>query len=703
MRAVVCLTALMLTVATGAQAQSSYTDETTPEGWAWAQIRNDRIADFNIHCGTSALDPHAKTGWDDPCRQVSAKFIEDILIVAKLRDQVLRRRVRLRGAHISGPLNLSDAEITAEVWLDASRIDGDVYLADSRWSRSLSFDGTMVTGRLDAERLRSESDVYLKHAMFGQEVNLLGAKIDGALGMDGSSFATIVELNRLIVGGALFMRDHATFGGDVDLAAAKVGSNLEMSSSSFAAAVDANSLNVGGDLLMRDHATFGSEVNLVGAKVGGNLEMETSSFAAAVDADGLTVGGALLMRDHATFAGEVNLVGAKISSNLEMDTASFAATVDADGLTVGGYLFMRDHATFGSEVNLLGAKVGSNLEMDNSSFSDTVTAESLAVERNLFMRGATFGGTVELFGAKISGGLDLGSSTATNIDLSNAETGEFRFGGLKWRCSNDKAPAPADTATAAPGGKSPPLRWPLGNSDWRTARCDGADAPKLTLRNAHVSSLQDSPDAWPPALDLEGFRYDRLGGFGGVGRDDMRQRTPAEWQDWLERDPAFSTQPYSELGSVLAAAGRRDTADAIEFAGRERERGEACASWSRAGSCAWLTFLSYVAGYGIGLYTFLVLLWVLGLAGFGADVLWYSPNARQHGYSWRLGASLHRLLPVIELSKEFTDFFDNPPPKPGDPPNLSRFQTAYFAGHAIAGWVLGFFLLAAMGGITQKG
>jgi hypothetical protein len=658
MRAVVCLTALMLTVATGAQAQSSYTDETTPEGWAWAQIRNDRIADFNIHCGTSALDPHAKTGWDDPCRQVSAQFIEDILIGPIWRDQVLRRRVRLRGAHISGPLNLSDAEITAEVWLDASRIDGDVYLADSRWSRSLSFDGTMVTGWLDAERLRSESDVYLKHAMFGQEVNLHGAKIDGALGMDGSTFATIVELNRLIVGGALFMRDHATFGGDVDLAAAKVG---------------------------------------------GNLEMSSSSFAAAVSASGLTVDGALLMRDHATFGGEVNLVGAKISSNFEMDTASFAATVDADGLTVGGYLFMRDHATFGSEVNLLGAKVGSNLEMDNSSFSDTVTAESLAVERNLFMRGATFGGTVELFGAKISGSLDLGSSTATNIDLSNAETGEFRFGGLKWRCSNDKAPAPADTATAAPGGKSPPLRWPLGNSDWRTARCDGADAPKLTLRNAHVSSLQDSPDAWPPALDLEGFRYDRLGGFGGVGRDDMRQRTPAEWQDWLERDPAFSTQPYTELGSVLAAAGRRDTADAIEFAGRERERGEACASWSRAGSCAWLTFLSYVAGYGIGLYTFLVLLWVLGLAGFGADVLWYSPNARQHGYSWRLGASLHRLLPVIELSKEFTDFFDNPPPKPGDPPNLSRFQTAYFAGHAIAGWVLGFFLLAAMGGITQKG
>jgi hypothetical protein len=71
---------------------------------------------------------------------------------------------------------------------------------------------------------------------------------------------------------------------------------------------------------------------------------------------------------------------------------------------------------------------------------------------------------------------------------------------------------------------------------------------------------------------------------------------------------------------------------------------------------------------------------------------------------WRLGASLHRLLPVVELSKEFKDFFDNPQPSNAEEPrNLNRWQTAYFAGHAIAGWVLGLFLLAAMSGLTQKG
>jgi hypothetical protein len=200
-------------------------------------------------------------------------------------------------------------------------------------------------------------------------------------------------------------------------------------------------------------------------------------------------------------------------------------------------------------------------------------------------------------------------------------------------------------------------------------------------------------DAWPPSVNLDGFRYDRLW--------DIGQRSPEEWTDWIAR-ATFSPQPYTQLSSVLVAAGSRDAAEAIQFAGRERERDEA---WAHGdlGSWAWLSYLSLTSGYGIGLYTFRVLWWVLALTILGAGVLWYSPNARRHGLVWRLGASLHRLLPVVELSKEFKDFFDNPPTEGGEPPNLNRFQIAYFAGQAIAGYVLGFFLLAAMGGLTQKG
>jgi hypothetical protein len=238
----------------------------------------------------------------------------------------------------------------------------------------------------------------------------------------------------------------------------------------------------------------------------------------------------------------------------------------------------------------------------------------------------------------------------------------------------------------------------------------------IILRNVHVDAFQDSIDAWPPLIDLEGFRYDRLGGvLGGdsIGRNDMRQRSTEEWTDWIERDRTFSTQPYTQLAAVLLAAGRRNTAEAIQFAGRQRERGEA---WGNGdlGSWAWLTVLSSVLGYGIGLYTFRVLWWVGGFTALGAMVLfWWSPNARArwcgpnawfYGTPWLLAASLHRLLPLVRLSKEFKDFFDNPPANSDWPRrNLSPGLAAYFAGHAIIGWALGLFLLAAMGRAYAEG
>jgi hypothetical protein len=62
---------------------------------------------------------------------------------------------------------------------------------------------------------------------------------------------------------------------------------------------------------------------------------------------------------------------------------------------------------------------------------------------------------------------------------------------------------------------------------------------------------------------------------------------------------------------------------------------------------------------------------------------------------------LHRLLPILGLGKEFTDFFDDAPTKENWP-NLSRPLRLYFAAHAIFGWALGLLVVAAMSGIIQK-
>jgi hypothetical protein len=88
---------------------------------------------------------------------------------------------------------------------------------------------------------------------------------------------------------------------------------------------------------------------------------------------------------------------------------------------------------------------------------------------------------------------------------------------------------------------------------------------------------------------------------------------------------------------------------------------------------------------------------IIGISLAGAALPWMTvPAAKQHGPIWCFGASLARLLPVIEINKEFTDFF-------GDPQRnyFNGWQSFIFSFMGIVGWVLGLILLAAVSGLTQ--
>ena len=108
--------------------------------------------------------------------------------------------------------------------------------------------------------------------------------------------------------------------------------------------------------------------------------------------------------------------------------------------------------------------------------------------------------------------------------------------------------------------------------------------------------------------------------------------------------------------------------------------------------------LNYGFGYGIGIRTFRVLIWVIIISLVGAALLWKTaPAAKQHGKIWCVGASLARLLSVIEINKEFTAFFDDPERK-----HLTGCQSFIFSAIGIVGFVLGAILIAAVSGLTQS-
>jgi hypothetical protein len=122
----------------------------------------------------------------------------------------------------------------------------------------------------------------------------------------------------------------------------------------------------------------------------------------------------------------------------------------------------------------------------------------------------------------------------------------------------------------------------LGRSDHGPARW--SPNSMLTLRNTSVGAIQDLPNSWPNKLDLNGFTYHNLGGLSGPDSP-MINRTAKWFEDWLGKQAPYSPAPYQQLASVLRAQGKPDTADDILYAGRERERDDACARWSHPGLC----------------------------------------------------------------------------------------------------------------------
>jgi hypothetical protein len=145
----------------------------------------------------------------------------------------------------------------------------------------------------------------------------------------------------------------------------------------------------------------------------------------------------------------------------------------------------------------------------------------------------------------------------------------------------------------------------------------------------------------------------------------------------------------------LTNAGDRDAANEIRYLGRARER-----ETESGLPYVWSGAVQYVAGFGIGTYTFRVLYWVFGISLLGAlylrtRVQWVRDE--NHGFIWCIGASLARLLPVIEINKEFTEFFNDPKRE-----RLTGWQSFIFSAKGIVGFVLGAILIAAVSGLTQS-
>jgi hypothetical protein len=723
------------------------------ETWVWRRTLAGEIADFDVLYGTKPQPGAGDPAWSsiEQPRRLSAKFLSDVLTVKRFTDAVPCHGVRINGACVAEQLAFDDLEVQRPLTLVRTRFEGGVSFKRARFGARLSLQDSYLASALDLTRCSIKQTLILERATLDGDVNLLYANVEGQLDATGCTVRGSMSMNSAAMGEDVVL-SAARFEGPIDMRAAKVGRQVRCSSSTFIKTVDLDGIEIGTDLVVDegstfrgeltlrggsiggqvtfdgcialgpltmdgvdvaqdvflDHSLFLDEVAIQGSSVAGQLTTSGSTFSGGFDVDGIDVAQDIHFDEQTTFLGRVLARGAKVTGDLNAPRAAFASTVTLDGTSVGQNVSFAD-AWFGASSSMHGATIGGQLTLDRATFTRRLDLGAIKVTRGIvlrhkatfhdevLLRGASVDGTIDAEGAIFRGPLDMerlktgGSLLLRGAQIRGAVNGFFASIGASVDVSDSDVHRDVDlsgTNVAADlrlgSDKHKPTRW--------------APTARLIVRNAHVGAIQDGLDergaqgaGWPPALELEGFRYDHLGGLQGEGASNMGNRPAAWFVQWVERHTSESPQPYQYLASVLREAGRLQPADRVLYAARERERR---AAWNARKPFAWVgrSLLKVTIGYGLGAGYFLALVWALGFVVVGTIVLTHDPDLQKNGLAWCIGASLDAILPVIELNKKHGEVIDAA---------LRGWQLWYFYLHRVAGFVLGSFVVAGLSGLTQ--
>jgi len=144
-------------------ANGLYDDPRTAEGWAWSKIQQGEEADLNENCGTPKIDPNDEKDvrWQENCRKLSARFLQDLLTRAPWREAAPLGGIAITGARFDGNIDLSDAQLIRTLLITDSRVEGQIDLSNARTNSRISLDHFVMRDAFIAENLHSESQLDL--------------------------------------------------------------------------------------------------------------------------------------------------------------------------------------------------------------------------------------------------------------------------------------------------------------------------------------------------------------------------------------------------------------------------------------------------------------------------------------------------------------------------------------------------------------
>ena len=244
--------------------------------------------------------------------QRRADLIRWLCIDRVARELVDPRGIRIRGARITEPLDLSFANVPFLLDLWNCRLEQYFDLQFAKMPM-LNLEGSS-TGPIAADGIRLESALFLRYGFHAEdEVRLRGATIGGDLDAEGGTFKNLKS---------------------------------DKNPDSTGYALSADGIKVTGAVLLRNGFSAEGEVRLPGATIGGGLDAQGGTFknlnGDALKADGITVTNGMFLRDEFVAEGAVRLVGAEIKGQLVVDGA-WLDELNLVSAQIAGPFFLAKH------------------------------------------------------------------------------------------------------------------------------------------------------------------------------------------------------------------------------------------------------------------------------------------------------------------------------------------------------------------------
>ena len=200
------------------------------EEWAWREICEGRVADFNKRRGNEKLDPknpdHDEK-WANGRRTLWSDFLKTILSRKPFSRAIPARGVRIKGAYFKRKIDLDDISIKYPLSIEKSFIDSQARMRRFRTSKSVSFNDSAFRRRLTMKSARIGGNLSMKRTRFNNTVRLDEAAIGGKLDLRRAVIKRRLKMESAKIGGDLLMRK-AQFGSAVELVSLKAGSNLDL-------------------------------------------------------------------------------------------------------------------------------------------------------------------------------------------------------------------------------------------------------------------------------------------------------------------------------------------------------------------------------------------------------------------------------------------------------------------------------------------